>query len=147
MIQLLLPCTFQSVTEPSLSDGIKPHQEDKHGLAGTTHHFLITQNPKYSTGCMKRSMTGIQMMKQTTVAHQSMTAAALRKSITKLEAIPHCLEVKQQHTGWRQRRREGAQTSRVVLGRRAKNGRRQCQTPRASQASTGHVSRLPGQLS
>lgn len=44
------------------------------------------------------------MMKQTTAVQWRMTAAVLRKSNTKLEAIPHCLKVKQQ-TGWRQRRR------------------------------------------
>lgn len=44
------------------------------------------------------------MMKQITAVQRHMTAAMLRKSNTKLEAIPHCLKVKQQ-TGWRQRRR------------------------------------------
>lgn len=68
---------------------------------------------------MKRSMTGIKMMKQTTVVLR-MTAAMLRKSNTKLEAIPHCLKVKQQ-TGWRQRK-EGDQTSREVWGTGAKSG-------------------------
>lgn len=59
---------------------------------------------KYSTDCMRRSVTRIRMMNQITVVRRHMTAAMLRKSSTKLEAIPHCLKVKQQ-TGWKQRRR------------------------------------------
>lgn len=88
------------------------------------------------------------MMKQTTAVQYSMTAAVLRKSITKLEAIPPLSQgnaadgLKTEDRG-----EKGAQTSRVVLGRRAKNGQRRCQAPRASQASAGHVSGLPGQLS
>ena len=96
---------------------------------------------------MKRSVTGIKMMKQISVVQRHMTDATLRTSGTKLEAIPHCPKVKQQ-TGWRQRRGEGAQTSRGSLGKRSQaRVELQCQAPGAIQASTGHVNGLPGQLS
>lgn len=75
-----------------------------------------------------------------------MTAAMLRKSNTKLEAILHCLKVKQQ-TGWRQRRR-GCANKQGSLGKRSQvRVERRCQAPRAIQASAGHVNGLPGQLS
>lgn len=86
------------------------------------------------------------MMKQTTVVQWHMTAAMSRKNNTKLEAVPHCLKVKQQ-TGWRQRsgRRPNKQGS---LGKRSQERvELPCQAPRAVQASAGHVSGLPGQLS
>lgn len=86
------------------------------------------------------------MMKQTTVVQWRMTAAMLRMSNTKLEAIPHCLKVKQQ-TGWRQRR-GGCPNKQGSLGKRSQERvGLHCQAPRAVQASAGHVSRLPGQLS
>lgn len=48
--QPLLPSSFsfnvqfKKCNRAKPFDGIKPHQEDKHGLAGTTHHFIIIQN-------------------------------------------------------------------------------------------------------
>lgn len=75
-----------------------------------------------------------------------MTAAMLRKSNTKLEAIPHCLRVKQQ-TSWRQNRR-GCPNKQDSLGKKSQVlVELQCQAPRAIHASTGHVNGLPGQLS
>lgn len=95
---------------------------------------------------MKRSMTGIKMMKQITAVRRRMTAAASRQSSTKLGAIPHCFKVKQP-TGWRQRRR-GCPNKQGSLGKRSQErGEPRCQAPGAIQASTGHVDGLPGQLS
>ncbi len=83
---------------------------------------------------MKRSVTGIKVMKQITVVQQHMTAAMLRKSSTKLEALLHCLKVKQQ-TGWRQMRR-GCPNKQGSLGKKSQvRVELQCQEPGAIQAS------------
>lgn len=87
------------------------------------------------------------MGKQTTMVQWRMAAAVLRKSNTKLEAIPHCLKVKQQ-TGWRRRRRRGRPNRQGRLGKRSREQvEPHCQEPTAIQAAAGHVDRLPGQLS
>lgn len=100
-----------------LLDGIKPHQEDKHGLAGTTHNFLIIQNTNIQLTAWKDPWLELKWWNKSRRFGGTWQLQRRGRGSTELGALPHCLKVKQQ-TGWRRRRR-GCPNKRGCLGKRS----------------------------
>lgn len=122
-------------------DGKKPHEEDKHGLLGTTHHLLIIQNTNIRLTAWKDPWQELQWWNK---PQWCATAVTLKEELHKSQSYPTLSQRKVGDRLETEEKRVLQQQAGYSGGKRSQERvKRHCQMPRAIQASAGHVKRAP----